>query len=234
MKSCLGLLCLLIITHAATAEVFQNSYITFNLTADWNCIPDLTEWACTPIDPIEQRETIIVLAAKEVGPTDSLLNYKQYLSQSRPLTDANGTMTTSQVSYARERELGGQTWVESLHYESEIPGFHTLYLATVKESLAILVSFSVQANLASKYNPIFNSIMRSLRITATEELLFNPHAAPPEGEINSGIIGVHISEHSNLAETSDSQNDLKLIYILIGGLLLLSLGFYLFERKKGA
>ena len=55
---------------------------------------------------------------------------------------------------------------------SEIQDYYTLYLATVKEQLAILVSFSAEKDKYQKYNAIFDRALKTLKITADQHVLF--------------------------------------------------------------
>ena len=61
-------------------------------------------------------------------------------------------------------------------------------MATVKEQLAILISFSAEKNRYQVYNPIFDRAIKTLRITANQQLLF-PKAKTGGG---SDVIGINV------------------------------------------
>jgi hypothetical protein len=71
------------------------------------------------------------------------------------------------VTYARKRNIGGVTWVDSLQHNSELPGFWARYLATVhvtgQTKLAILITYIVSDEKYSKFAPQFERMIASLR-----------------------------------------------------------------------
>ena len=170
----------------AEAKKFQNSYVSFEVPDKWVCVQEGVAWTCSPGGAVEAREAIIVLAARVAGPEDNLVNFHTYLGQPKKLATKVGTPMPSQVMYAQQRVLAGTKWVQSQHLSSEIQEFYSLYLATVKESLAILVTFSAEKTKYKAYNPIFDTAMKTLRITANNQLLF------PKNQMNgtTDIIGI--------------------------------------------
>jgi hypothetical protein len=173
MKSLSALLPLILITGLAVhAKTFKNSYVTFDLPDDWTCAQEGVAWTCNPRSPVQSREAVIVLAAKVAGPEDNIGNFMTILKQPKKIMTKVGMPMPSQVMYAQQRNLGGQAWVQAQHLSSEIQDFYTLYLATVKDRLAILISFSSEKTRYQVYNPMFDRVIRSLKITANQQLLF--------------------------------------------------------------
>lgn len=179
----------LLVTATAEAKTFQNSYVSFDVPDNWNCMQEGVAWTCTPVDPIQSKEAVIVLAAKIAGPEDNLNNFQTFLKQPKKITTKVGTPMPSQVMYAQARKLAGSDWVQAQHLGSEIQEYYTLYLATVKEQLAILVSFSAERNKYQVYNPIFDKAIKTLKITANQQLLFpkNKQAQGPD------TIGINVA-----------------------------------------
>lgn len=182
------LLAALAIANTAGAKTFQNSYVSFDVPDNWNCLQEGVAWTCTPAGVIESKEAVIVLAAKVAGPEDNLTNFQNFLAQPKKITTKVGTPMPSQVMYSRARQLANSQWVQAQHLGSEIQEYYTLYLATVKDQLAILVSFSAERNRYQVYNPIFDKAIKTLRITANKELLF------PKNKVQSGsdVIGINV------------------------------------------
>lgn len=172
MKSIIALFGLLLSLQSASAKEFKNSYISFQVPDNWTCQQEGVAWTCTPTGPVDSKEAVIVLAAKVAGPEDNLVNFLTYLNAPKKIVTKVGTPMPSQVMYARERILAQTKWIQAQHLGSEIQEFYTLYLATVKEQLAILVSFSAEKNRYAKYNPIFDTAIKSLKIVASQQLLF--------------------------------------------------------------
>jgi hypothetical protein len=170
----------------AEAKTFQNSYVSFEVPDNWNCLQEGVAWTCTPSGVIESKEAVIVLAAKVAGPEDNINNFQTYLAQPKKITTKVGTPMPSQVMYSKPRQLANGQWVQAQHLGSEIQEYYTLYLATVKDQLAILVSFSSERNRYQVYNPIFDKAIKTLKITANKELLF-PKSKPGGGSETIGI-----------------------------------------------
>lgn len=183
-----SLLCLASASAGVEAKTFQNSYVAFEVPDNWTCLQEGVAWTCTPQNTAEAREAVIVLAAKVAGPEDNLSNFLNYLKKPKKIVTRVGTPMPSQVMSAQERMLAGQKWIQAQHLGSEVQDYYTLYLATVKESLAILISFSTEKDKYKKYNPIFDNASRTLRIIASNQLLF-PKNQPAN---SSDVIGIQV------------------------------------------
>lgn len=131
----------LLITNFATAKTFSNQYIQFELPNGWECTLEGSEWVCQSDNQDRKREAIIILAAKVRGPQDSLEEYQAYLKQDKTYTLPGGKVQRSEPKYNKFSEVNGHRWLDALHLASEVPGFYTRYLATVKEDLGVAVTF---------------------------------------------------------------------------------------------
>src|SRR6266404_2792634 len=127
------ILVLLCVAATANAKTFQNSYVSFEVPDNWTCLQEGVAWTCTPQNPIEAKEAVIVLAAKVAGPEDNLTNFLAFLRQPKKIVTKVGTPMPSQVMSAQEQNLGGQRWIRAQHLGSEVQEYYTLYLATVKD-----------------------------------------------------------------------------------------------------
>lgn len=172
----------------AEAKTFQNSYVSFEVPDNWNCLQEGMAWTCTPTGLAESKEAVIVLAAKVAGPEDNINNFKTFLAQPKKITTRVGTPMPSQVMYAKPRMVANTNWVQAQHLGSEVQEYYTLYLATVKDQLAILVSFSAERNRYQVYNPIFDKAIKTLKITANKELLFPKTKGGGAGD----VIGINV------------------------------------------
>lgn len=157
--------------NSAEAKIFKNSYMSFEIPDSWNCIQEGTEWLCSPLDKAQSRNAMIILSAKEAGPEDSFASYQTYLAQPRLLRNSSNVPQPSKVVHTKIRNINDQKWVEGLHLSSEIEGFYTLYLATVKQGLAVLVSLSAEKIAANNFNADFSKAVTSIRLTTSNELL---------------------------------------------------------------
>ncbi|MGE0763707.1 MAG: hypothetical protein AB7N80_10555 [Bdellovibrionales bacterium] len=166
----LGLLLTLAIS--AEAKLFTNSYVSFELPPNWDCSREGTEWLCvSQFEKSQQKEAIIVLTAKEVGPADTLQQYMAHLKEPRLLPNKSGPPIASKVLHVQQRTLNNHPWVDGLHQGSEVSTYYTRYLGTVKDRVAILVTFSAHRSSYTKYSNDFIRAIDSLRVTATKDLI---------------------------------------------------------------
>ncbi len=167
----------------AEAKTFTNAYISFNMPDTWNCSLEQTEWVCRSTRTEENKEAIIILTAKEVGPTDSYQNYRGHLNSPIQAQARIGQASTSQIIYAaKDLKINNQDWLDGLHLGSEVPNYYTRYLATIKDNkIAILVTFSAHKNFYPKYSQLFFDAINSLKVNATTDLLAKMGSGPIQG-----------------------------------------------------
>jgi hypothetical protein len=168
MRSAAALLAIAIGT-SAHAKTFTNSYVSFELPDKWNCSLEQTEWVCSPGSPAESPQAIIILTAKEVGPSDSLPAYKAHLMTPKQITGRAGNIITSEILTVDDKKIADQPWVDGFHKSSEVPNYLTRYLATTKGRIAVLVTFSAHQLYYSKYSADFLRAIGSLRVIAPKE-----------------------------------------------------------------
>ena len=225
---------LLFLVVRAEGKTFQNSYVAFEVPDNWSCLQEGVAWTCTPQNQVEAKEAVIVLAAKVAGPEDNLNNFLNFLKTPKKITTKIGTPMPSSVMSAAERDLAGHKWIQAQHLGSEVQDYYTLYLATVKSQLAILVSFSAEKGRFKYYNPIFDKAIKTLRIVAGNQLLF------PKNQQNnsSDVIGIQVPVNQpveNMMPPPERKGrSSKFIFILIILATAIGAGAYIFttQRKK--
>lgn len=146
------------------AKTFSSQFSEFELPNGWECALEGSEWVCQSENKDRKKEAIIILAAKYRGDQDSLDQYQAYLKAPKTFTLPGGKTQISEAKSVTAREINGQKWVDALHLASEVPGFYTRYLATVKDSLGIAVTFSVAKDHYEAYQDIFEKIIATLRV----------------------------------------------------------------------
>jgi hypothetical protein len=230
-----ALVLLLALTAAgAHAKTFQNSYVSFDVPDDWTCVQEGVAWTCNPRGAVESKEAVIVLASKVAGPEDNLGTFLNFLKQPKKIVTKVGTPMPSQVMYAQQRQLGGHPWIQAQHLGSEIQEYYTLYLATVKEQLAILISFSAERTRYKTYNPIFEKAIRTLKITANQQLLFPKNTQTA----NEGAIGIQgpagqMAVEDMMPPPEHRANGRTVIMVLLGlGLAIAAAAAYTFKTKR--
>lgn len=182
----------------AHAKRFRNAYVSFELPPNWNCKLEGSEWVCENDFSQKTKEAIIILTAKEVGPTDTLPAYLAHLQTPRTISGRGGASAKSQVIHVKERMIGGQMWVDGMHLGSEVGPYFTRYLATIKDRISILITFSAHKQHYTKYSADFIKAVESLKVVATKDTLGGRDSGPgsragetygaqgPFGEMPSG------------------------------------------------
>ncbi len=159
----------------AEARIFRNAYISFEMPETWKCVLEQTEWVCRSEQAQTSKEAIIILTAKEVGLADSFPLYRQHLDTPISVNmRGGGTGSSKVVTKAKDVRIENQPWLDALHIGSEVPNYYTRYLATIKDKIAILVTFSVHKNYYQKYSQDFFRAVQSLRVIATKNLMSRP------------------------------------------------------------
>lgn len=149
---------------SASAKRFANQYTEFELPPGWECAIEGSEWVCQSENEERKKEAIIILAAKIRGEQDSLDQYQAYLKKGKVYQLPGGKTQNSEPKYAKLSTVNDHQWIDALHLASEVPGFYTRYLATVKEDLGVAVTFSVTKDMYQAYQGIFDNIVASLRV----------------------------------------------------------------------
>lgn len=158
------ILLILLLANTVMAKTFTSQFCEFELPSGWDCQLEATEWLCQSEDKERKKEAIIVLAAKYRSEQDTLDAYKALLSKPKTFTMPGGKVQVSEAKSVSIKSINGQNWVDALHMASEVPGFYTRYLATVKDSLGIALTFSVSKEHYDAYQDIFEKIAATARV----------------------------------------------------------------------
>lgn len=203
----------------AAAKTVQNSYIRFDIPDNWHCASEQTAWVCSPANPGDAREALIVTTAKVAGPEDNLKSFSSYLSQPKTLITKSKS-TLSQPLSLNRRTIDGLNWVEAVHLSSEVPNFTTKYLATVKSRLAVLVSFSADRDNLDKYKAVFENAARSIQVDASKATIekiqqaLNPRIPLPTDNLNGSQTAPN-SANVNQALHPPPNRSRKLVQLLL-------------------
>ena len=218
----------------AIAAKFANQFIEFEVPSDWVCLLEGTEWVCqNQKDAAKKKDGIIIFAAKIQGDQDTLDQYLNYLKNPKAYTTPQGKNVTSEVRYAQNKTIQDQPWVDALHLESEIPGFLTRYLATVKDGIGILVTYSVNKNKYQDYASMFDNMVKSLKVfrregginaSGAQSDLFK-NTKVPSGLSSDTIFGAADGEGQPKAKAGGLMDDPMVFYggIAVAALVLVSL-----------
>jgi hypothetical protein len=164
MKLFLSIFIALSFTSQVEAKRFASKYCEFELPAGWECALEGSEYVCQSENADRKKESIIILAAKIRGEQDNLDEYMAYLKKTKSYNLPGGKKQVSEPKNTKMSRINDHQWVDALHLASEVPGFYTRYLATVKEDLGVAVTFSVTKDLYSTYQPIIDKLISTLRV----------------------------------------------------------------------
>lgn len=226
------------LTQVATAELFQNAYITFKKPNNWKCVLEGAEWVCfsrLEDNKKKKRSATIILTAKEKGPFDTINSYTSYLKTANPLPSKTGKPLPAKAYNVTQKMIQDHMWVDALHYGSQIPKYYTRYLATVKGQLAILITLSAHKDQYSKYSKDFVEVVKSLKIVSTgitNKKAPGIQSAGSGSILGSGIEPGELTEDALPSEPSGgNKNDIT--SLLLGLALVLGAGgFYFFKKKR--
>jgi hypothetical protein len=87
-----------------------------------------------------------------------------YLKKSKEYALPGGKKQISEPKTTKLSRVNDHQWVDALHLTSEVPGFYTRYLATVKEDLGVAVTFSVSKDMYTQYQPVMDKLVSTLRV----------------------------------------------------------------------
>ncbi|HEY9885831.1 MAG TPA: hypothetical protein V6C96_01085 [Vampirovibrionales bacterium] len=221
----------------AHSELFKNSYLSFELPPHWTCKTEVTEWYCVSQYSQKAKEAIIVLTAKEKGPSDSLIQYESHLKEKKAILNKSGKETLSHVYTVKQVQINGHTWVDGLHINAEIDNYYTRYLGTTKDQMAILVTFSGHKEHYTKYSQDFFNAIKSLRVNPVnfQQSLAGSNLGP--GGQQAGTFGASISDPLNTGfesmpeESTSGWSDTHTNMMAIA-LILFAVGFYIMKKRK--
>lgn len=190
--------------NIAEARSFKNAYISFEIQDNWKCKTEQSEWVCRSEDPQESKEAVIILTAKEAGIPDTFTAYNEHLSKPIQLNlKTGGTMMSTITIPPREYSVGEQKWLDALHSNSEVQNYYTRYLATIKDKIAILVTFSAHSKFYSKHSAHFMKTIQSLKVIAAKDLTSRPESGPLRGSNEMLGTGVGQAMPADLLTSED-------------------------------
>ncbi len=220
------------------AGKFANQFTEFELPPQWQCNLEGAEWICQSTNESKKKDAVIVLAAKLKGDQDSLDQYLAYLKASKNYINVLGKPAKSDPKYAKTVNINSQAWVDALHMESEIPGFYTRYLATVKQDIGVLITYSIHKTKYQQYLQDFDNMVKTLKVFRKTGGI---NAAPSNGNLFQNTqIPVNIANDTIFPTTqiqgaADNKParpaDQKLPWpILLGGAAVI--GFIVWKKRK--
>lgn len=226
-------------TQTTDAKIFRNAYVSFELPETWKCVLEHTEWVCRSEIDKESKEAIIILTAKEVGPTDSFEAYIQHLNTPQSNSGKTAGVPSKIIYPPKKVQINDHTWIDGLHMASEVPNYFTRYLATIKDKVAVLVTFSAHKNHYTRYSQDFFKAVQSLRVIASKNLLGRPDTplrpgqetlgAPINTAMPGNLDGVEPMPDTNSSSSGTDKTKALLIFIALA---LAAAALFVFLKMK--
>lgn len=207
MKSHRIILSLLLLSCTAHGKLFETSYLKVDLPDVWSCEKTEVDWVCLPQSGPDARKAFLIFSAKPSRPGETLASLGAELKLPRSLTDANKRIMTSTVLAGRSLQIAKQDVAEALQLNSEIPGFYTYSLGTLKDGLTMMISFSWQKQGSNAQHPLLEIIKKTLEfkqaVQAEAPVAPTPQVAPavvapapvpvaPQNSSNKGLVYLFI------------------------------------------
>jgi LPXTG-motif cell wall-anchored protein len=162
---------------------FSTAYVSFEIPDGWRCELSQGVWICQSLSDADRKESVVLSIATLATEWDTIENYENYLKEPKTIQDDQGNQIKSEVRYVRKRNINGQTWIDSLQFNSELSGFWARYVATVhsnpKAKLAILITYLVSDERYKKLAPQFERMITSMKLN--EE--FDLNVATRQGDL---------------------------------------------------
>lgn len=222
------------------AKRFTTKFCEFELPPGWECALEGTEYVCQSENADRKKEAIIILAAKIRGEQDSLDEYMAYLKKPKEYSLPGGKKQISEAKSTKLSRINDQQWVDALHLASEVPGFYTRYVATVKEDLGLAVTFSVGKDQYAAYLPIMEKLISTIRVFRAKKSELSDLRSGKSEDANfadttfnpNSAMDLSANKTKSRAGSGEEDNSLLLIGLVIAA----AVGFIIMKgkKKKGA
>jgi len=143
----------------------------------------------------------------------------------------------SQLKGVKTRKISDHDWVDGLHLGSEISTYYTRYLATTKQNVAVLVTFSAHKKVYTKFSNDFFKAILSLRVNAPNKIGTGLAPIRPGSESLGASIGgafpgdMLVDEGLQYPdEQGGASGNKEKIFGL--GIILIAVGLYFFLKKR--
>ena len=225
------------------ASALVTAYDSFEQLEGWLCENVQGIWICQSGKESEKHESVVLSIAAVATEGASIESYEEYLKQPRQIQDEDGKSYSSEVRYVRKRNLNGHVWVDSLQFNSELPGFWSRYVATVyqgpKVKLEILLTYVVSDDMYKQMAPQFERMVSSLKPNAE----FDMNSVTRQGDgplptseklgpLQKNLIAERLRSKRKdpTSEVVSQGNPLMTIVLLLGAVTVA--GFFIVKAKK--
>jgi hypothetical protein len=118
-------------------------FIDLQLPPHWVCNEQVPR-TCQDSRPGLQQDAMLSLAGKPARENETVPLYLAYLKRPKTWQEENGSQVTSRVVDAKVVTIAGQPWASVLQEDSELRGFRTRYLVTVKNATVVVLTLTAR------------------------------------------------------------------------------------------
>lgn len=213
-------LTLLIVTSFTTqAMPVETDSLIFEVPNHWECNHKHIHIRCKPKG--NKQKIVAVITSYPSKKNENIATLEAILSKPKSLPSVDGTTKLSKVYYTKELKVNKVTWLNSLHFGSEVPNYFTQYIATIDTSFMHLINISVQRDAYKTYLNDISTILYSLK------LKYNPEKSQPNGN------AVAIAKDDEDPSQSRAGVGGLPLEVLVGiGILVLALSILLLRVRK--
>jgi hypothetical protein len=133
------------VARAEEPPVLKTDFIEIQMPMHWECNDEVPK-TCRDMRPERRKDALMSVAGKPARPNETLPAFLGYLKQPKTWREEDGGVVTSKVIEATTVTLGGQPWVSVIHDDSEVRGFRTRYMVTVKDGEIVVLTFTARTN----------------------------------------------------------------------------------------
>lgn len=226
------------LSSTASAKTFKSKFVTLELPPNWDCQQEELDWVCQPENVNLRNEALVVIVTKAVNPADdNLAKYEEYLKNPKQMRDLVGNTYTTSIKYTKQKRIRDHIWVDSLQIGSEVPGFVSRYVTSIKEQIAALISYHVAESAFPKWGEVLDKMIDSAELRfdpkAFEEIMRNSQNMKLFG--NRPGLGQRkpTTTPDKLKEPEKTSDDL-MINIFGAALIIGALGYLIYKKRKAS
>lgn len=223
----LASLALIFAVQTTFAKSVETPYLDVAVPENYECVSETGRYVCQSSGQTK-KDSILTMVFKRSGPQDTIPQYSEFIKRPMSRVSPSGPPALSTVAFVRTIKIDGYEWVEAKHLESEVPNYITYYWATVRQPVAMVVTYSVEKSRESSRMAELTAIRDSLR---TKNVQYSPPAevqSSPQGTPNAPALTP--VDASGLPDEDNRIFGQKPLVVIVGILIVVALIFVIARR----
>ena len=230
MKFIIFIMVVFFIPFYLHAKVLETSYLTTQIPDNWDCQLANKQWVCRIQQKGYDSRVVVSLTGKPTSPEESMDNFLSHLSTPKTITSKTGHSFVSKVVSSKKVLVNNTEWVESIHFEGEVPNYYTHYMVTINGGITIVLRFSAHEDIFETMKPYFTSIILNTRLKKLGPIA--PLKKTPQGQPLRQASPPTASESGPDLPTAQKPKNFSKLILLSLILIAVVAIFFLYIRKK--